>query len=172
MWTKSLVLSFSSAKTHRIWNGIIQWMPEIRFFHPMEVRYGDLDAQGHLNNAKYLTYFEQARVRYFEMLGLFSKDQSFMDIGVIIADIHIKYLAPVFLGASVKVGVQATRLGNKSITLRQAIVDAGSGQAYAEGTVILVAYDYRARKTTPLPEEWRRRIMEFEGTIAHDASKD
>ncbi|MBT3338732.1 MAG: acyl-CoA thioesterase [Anaerolineae bacterium] len=46
-------------------------MSKIKFFYPIEVRYGDLDPQGHLNNAKYLTYFEQARIRYFVELGLF-----------------------------------------------------------------------------------------------------
>ena len=147
-------------------------MADIKFFHPMEVRYGDLDAQGHLNNAKYLTYFEQARVKYFEELGLFSKDQSFMDIGVIIADIHIQYMAPVMMGADVKVGVRTTRLGNKSITVQQTLVENATGQVYADGTVVLVSYDYRAHKTTPVSEEWRRRFTEFEGTIGNDASKD
>jgi acyl-CoA thioester hydrolase len=147
-------------------------MPESRFFHPMEVRYGDLDAQGHLNNAKFLTFFEQARVLYFEELGLFSKNQSFMDIGVIIADIHIKYLAPVFLGAAVKVGVQTTAIGNKSITVQQTIVDEDTGRLYADGTVVLVAYDYHTHATTPVPEEWRLKLMEFEGIGEHDASKD
>ena len=98
-------------------------MADTKFFHPMEVRYGDLDPQGHLNNAKYLTYFEQARVQYFEELGLFSKDQSFMDIGVIIADIHIQYEAPVFLGAAIKVGVRTVNIGNKSITIEQTILE-------------------------------------------------
>ena len=60
-------------------------MSDYHFYHPIEVRYGDLDPQGHVNNAKHLTYFEQARVAYMIELGLFTKDQSFMSIGVIIA---------------------------------------------------------------------------------------
>jgi acyl-CoA thioester hydrolase len=139
-------------------------MPEPRFFHPMEVRYGDLDPQGHLNNAKYLTYFEQARIHYFEELGLFSKDSSFMDIGVIVADIHIKYRAPVFLGAPVRVGVRTEAVGNKSITLQQTLVDGDSGQVYADGTVILVTYDYHAHQTVPVSEAWRQKIQHFEGS--------
>jgi acyl-CoA thioester hydrolase len=145
-------------------------MPEMQFFHPMEVRYADLDPQGHLNNAKYLTYFEQARILYFEALGLFSKGQSFMDIGVIVADIHIKYMAPVFLGAPITVGVRTANIGNKSITLQQTIVDGSSGQIYADGTVVLVAYDYHTRETTPVPEDWRRKITDFEGIQRHGAS--
>ncbi len=147
-------------------------MSEPRFFHPMEVRYADIDAQGHLNNAKYLTYFEQARIHYFEELGLFSKAQSFMDIGTIVADIHIRYLAPVYLGAAVRVGVRTAAMGNKSITLQETIVDGESGQVYADGTVILVSFDYRIHKTIPVPDAWRQKITEYEGTEQHDTSKD
>ncbi|NOY99067.1 MAG: acyl-CoA thioesterase, partial [Chloroflexi bacterium] len=39
-------------------------MSDFHFYHPIVVRYGDLDPQGHLNNARYLTYFEQARIHY------------------------------------------------------------------------------------------------------------
>ncbi len=137
-------------------------MSAYKFFHPMEVRYGDLDAQGHLNNAKYLTFFEQARVEYFTELGLFTKDQSFEDIGVVIADIHIKYEAPVFLGAQVKVGVRTVKIGNKSMALDQCIVDQTTNEVYASGTVILVGYDYRSRKTIPVPDLWRDKTTKYE----------
>ena len=147
-------------------------MDEIRFYHPMEVRYADLDPQGHLNNAKYLTYFEQARIRYFEELGLLGKDQSFMDIGFIVADIHIKYRAPVFLGAPIQIGVRTEAIGNKSITLRETVANAKTGELYADGIVVLVTYDYRAHKTTPVLEGWRQKLTEYEGTKEHGASKD
>ena len=147
-------------------------MDDIRFYHPMEVRYADLDPQGHLNNAKYLTYFEQARIRYFEQLGLFSKGQSFMDIGFIVADIHIKYRAPVYLGAPIRLGVKTGAIGNKSITIRETVEDAQTGQLYADGTVILVTYDYRAHKTTPVLDKWRQRLLRYEGTTEQGASED
>ncbi len=147
-------------------------MSEPRFFHPIEVRYADIDAQGHLNNAKYLTYYEQARIHYFEELGLFSKAQSFMDIGTIVADIHIRYLAPVYLGAAIQVGVRTAAIGNKSLTLQETIVDGESGQVYADGTVILVSYDYRSHQTIPVPATWRQKITEYDGTQEHDTSKD
>src|SRR5512146_96231 len=147
-------------------------MDEIRFYHPMEVRYADIDAQGHLNNAKFLTYFEQARIRYFENLGLFRKGQSFMDIGMIVADIHIKFLAPVFLGTPVQIGVRTEGIGNKSITMRETVADADTGGLFADGTVILVAYDYHTRQTIPVPESWRQKLMEYEGTKEHGASED
>jgi acyl-CoA thioester hydrolase len=138
-------------------------MPQFRFYHPIEVLYGDLDPQGHVNNAKYLTYFEQARIQYIIGLELFSKDQSFMEIGVIIADIHITYLEPMYFGQDIKVGVHVAKLGYKSMTWEQNIIDGQTGKEFARGEVVLVTYDYKRGKTIAIPQSWREKISEFEG---------
>lgn len=138
-------------------------MSDFRFYHPIEVRYGDLDPQGHVNNAKHLTYFEQARVAYMIELGLFTRDQSFMEIGVILADVHITYFEPVRFGQKLKVGVHAAKLGNKSMTWEQNIVDADTGRELAKGEVIIVSYDYKEERTIAVPQNWRETIMQFEG---------
>jgi len=138
-------------------------MSEFRFFHPIDVRYGDLDPQGHLNNAKYLTYFETGRIKYFAHLGLFNPGDSFMDIGMIMADAHVTFKAAVEYGTNVKVGVRISRIGNKSMTSEYVILDADSGQELASGSSVLVAYDYRNGQTLPISDEWRRVIGEFEG---------
>ena len=137
-------------------------MSDFRFYHPIEVRYGDLDPQGHVNNATHLTYFEQARVAYMIELGLFTKDQSFMEIGVILADLHITYFEPIYFGQNIKVGVHAAKFGNKSMTWEQNIVDADTGKEVAKGEVIIVTYDYKVGKTIRIPREWREKISEFE----------
>ena len=138
-------------------------MSEFRFFHPIEVRYGDLDPQGHLNNAKYLTFFEAGRIDYWTHLGLFKPGQSFLDIGVIMAEARVTFHAPVEYGTPVKVGVRVSKIGKKSITVEQNLVHAESGEVLASGQVILVAFDYRTQKSIPVPVEMRRKISEFEG---------
>ena len=138
-------------------------MSDFRFYHPIEVRYGDLDPQGHVNNAKHLTYFEQARVAYLIELGLFTKDQSFMQIGVILADLHITYFQPIYFGQNIKVGVHTAKFGTKSMTWEQNIVDADTGKELAKGEVVIVTYDYKEGRTISIPQEWRERIIEFEG---------
>jgi acyl-CoA thioester hydrolase len=137
-------------------------MDDYKFFHPAEIRYGDLDPQGHVNNAKYLTYFEQARVYYFIQLGLFSKDQSFMEIGVIIADIHVTYHSPTHYYDPIKIGVRTVKIGSKSITTEQCVMHAETGEVMASGTVVLVAFDYAAKKPMPVPDGWRKKLSEFE----------
>jgi acyl-CoA thioester hydrolase len=99
-------------------------------------------------------------------LGLFTRDRSFMEIGVIVADVHITYLEPVYFGQNVKVGVHVRKLGMKSMTWEQDVVDADSGRELARGEVVLVTYDYQAEKTIPIPQVWRQRITEFEGLAA------
>ena len=91
-------------------------MSEFKFYFPIQVRYGDLDPQWHVNNAKFLTYFEQARFGYLVELNLWD-GKSFMDLGLIVADVHISYKAPIVLGQKVRVGVRVSKIGNKSLDL-------------------------------------------------------
>ena len=140
-------------------------MTNYNFTHPIEVRYGDLDPQGHLNNAKYLTYFEQARIFYFEKLGLFTRDMSFLDIGVILADVHLTFKAPVLFGMEIEVGVRTTRLGNKSFTVEQAVIDNATGKLMCTGELVLVTYDYHTGQTIPIPSEWREKTSVFEALL-------
>ena len=137
-------------------------MSSIKFFHPIEVRYGDLDPQGHLNNAKYLTYFEQGRVEYLIALELFHRGLSFLEIGLIIADIHIVFHKPVLWGTPLKVGAKIKNMGHKSLVVEQNLVHAETGEVFASGEVVMVTYDYHTENTIPIPDEWRRIIAKFE----------
>jgi len=84
---------------------------------------------------------------------------------VIVADIHITYLEPVYFGQNVKVGVRVMKLGMKSMSWEQNVVDADSDKELARGEVVLVTYDYKAEKTIPIPQLWRQTITEFEGFV-------
>lgn len=138
-------------------------MLDFRFYHPIEVRYGDLDPQGHVNNAKYLTYMEQARIAYIRQLGLWKGD-TFLDIGIILADAQVTFHAPIQFGQAVRVGLKVSRLGNKSMTMEYVLEDDGSGHQLATGSSVLVAYDYRTGSSVPVPDSWRERIEAFESS--------
>lgn len=112
---------------------------------------------------KYLTYFEQARIYYLVQLGLFSKDQSFMEVGVIVADVHITYHSTTHYGDPIKVGVRTSKIGHKSMTMEQCVMHAETGRVMASGTVVLVTFDYEGLKTISVPDEWKKKISEFEG---------
>ncbi len=136
-------------------------MSEFRFYQPITVRYGDLDPQGHVNNARYLTFMEQARIAYVKQLGLWDGG-SFLDIGMIMADARVSFRAPILWGQPIQVGVRIARLGTKSMDSFYLIEDIETGQILADGSSVLVAYDYHTSSTIPIPDEWREIIMAFE----------
>ena len=138
-------------------------MKPFKFFHPIEIRYGDLDPQGHVNNAKFLTYFEQTRVQYLIQLGLFSKDQSFLEVGIILAEATVTFRAPLRYGVNAWVGAGVTHLGNKSIHMAYDLQDRRTSESIAEGSAIIVTYDYGDHKTITIPDHWREAITQFEG---------
>jgi len=137
-------------------------MTDFRFYYPIEIRYSDLDPQGHVNNARFLTFFEQARVNYLIHLGLFDKDQSFIDIGIIIADAHVTFKEPVFFRTDAQVGVRISRLGNKSMQMEYSMRDMDTGLEVASGSTTVVTFDYTAHQTIPVPDPWREVITKFE----------
>jgi acyl-CoA thioester hydrolase len=133
-----------------------------RFYHPIEIRYGDIDAQGHVNNACYFTYMEQTRVRYISSLGLWDR-RAFDSIGIILAETCCTFLAPIELADTIQVGVRTTRLGNKSLTTEYRFEEATRSQLKATGRAVLVAYDYHRQESIPIPVEWREALARFEG---------
>lgn len=136
-------------------------MPIFRFFYPIEVRYGDLDPQGHVNNARYLTYFEQGRIAYVRKLGLWSGG-SFLEIGFILADAHVIFRRPVCFGQDLRLGVRVTRLGGKSMTMEYSLQDASIQDEMAAGSTVLVAYDYHNACSVNIPAAWKEAIAQFE----------
>ena len=60
-------------------------MSTFHFIYPIQIRYGDLDPQWHVNNARFVTYLEQSRFAYLVELGLFD-GKGFFDLGLIVAD--------------------------------------------------------------------------------------
>lgn len=139
-------------------------MPDFRYFHEIEVRYGDLDPQAHVNNAKFLTYMEQGRIAYIRDLGLWD-GRSFFDIGIILAEARVTFLAPIHFGQKVKVGVRVSEIGNKSMTMEYLLLDGESGEKLATGSSVLVAYDYRLAQTRRIPDHWRETITRFENAL-------
>lgn len=129
---------------------------------PVQVRYGDLDAQGHVNNTRFFAYIEQARLGYLQHLGLWD-GRDFMNLGVIVGDVHLRYVAPIYLGQAIQVGVRVARLGNKSLTFENEIFDVKTGATLAKGETVVVAYDYHRHVSRPIPDEWRQKIGLFDG---------
>jgi len=137
------------------------------YYHPITVRFADLDAQAHVNNAVYLTYLESARLGYYEQAGIWRPNPS-MQTGMVVAHIDIDYLAPIRFGQAVQVGLRLGRLGNKSIALEFLIESVPEGTPLARGASVMVPYDSDAGQSIPIPADWREKLTRFE---AHKGAK-
>ncbi len=128
-----------------------------RFSTEMEVRWRDVDALGHVNNAVYLTYLEQARVRYFEEIGLgFGTDA-----GMILAEITCTYRSPLSLSERVTVWMRVSEFRNSSFIVLYRI-EGEDGRLAATARSVQVCYDYDANRAVPIPDEWRAAIAAYE----------
>ncbi len=132
-------------------------MPEFDYEKEMEVRFRDLDMMGHLNNAVYATYLEQARVEYIEDVV----EEPLMEIGAVVADLHLDFERPIDWGDDVVVAVRADELGTSSIPLEYEIRVDGDVAATAE--TLMVTFDPEAGEPRPIPDAWRERIQAHEG---------
>jgi acyl-CoA thioester hydrolase len=131
-------------------------MDGFRFAVAIDVRFRDLDALGHVNNAVYLTYFETARMEFWRHVND-RVDLSGMDM--ILARAEVDYRAPLVYGDRIEVGVRCVSVKRSSFVLAQAIVHRPSGRLVAEARKVLVHYDYRAGEKKALSEDLRQRLM-------------
>ena len=141
-------------------------MTDFRYYHPVQVRYSDLDTQWHVNNIQFCVYLEQARMEYLLNLGLFD-GSSFHDLGMIVANLQISYLAPIELHDKIRVGVRVSRLGNKSFVYTYQIEGLDGQPVFARAETVMVAYDYRRKASIVIPDHWREAMAAYENIPLH-----
>ena len=121
---------------------------------PIAVRWRDLDALNHVNNATFLSFVEEARLHWFASLDTPWFGQAWMPV---VAAIHVNYRAQLAWPAQIAVELHCERLGNTSLTLAHRIVNASSRETlYADGNSVLVWVDPVTTKPVTLPEGIRR----------------
>jgi acyl-CoA thioester hydrolase len=123
------------------------------FVHTECVRFSDLDGFGHVNNAVFSTYLEQARLAWF---GSADDGEPMPLRDVILARTEIDFRSPVVFGETVEIGIRPSRLGTKSFELAYEL--RAGGRLVAEARSVLVGYDYEREASIPVPERWRRRV--------------
>jgi acyl-CoA thioester hydrolase len=126
------------------------------FVHRETVRFNDCDAFGHVNNALYLTYLEQARIAFLQRLGLFGRPESTAEMSMILARCEIDFRAPTTVGDEIEIGVRPARFGTKSFDLDYEL--RSGGRLIAEAKTVLVAFDYTQNRPIELPDDWRRSL--------------
>lgn len=127
--------------------------------HRVHVRFADIDSVGHVNHTKYLTYFEDARIAWFnEVMGTkWDWDKH----GLILARIEVDYLREVKLNDIVEIETKVSRIGNKSFDHAYQLFKVIDDKRIlaCKGVATLVSFDYVNNVSTPIPQAWLDKMV-------------
>ena len=134
-------------------------MSDFRVTVSLPVRFSDTDAMGHVNNAAYLSYLEEARFAYMKQLF---DVKDWRAIGIILARVEIDYRSPAFCGEILEVGIRVTKVGGASFEAAYRITEKTSGRLVVEAKSVQVWYDYQTNKVSRIPVEAADKLRRFE----------
>jgi acyl-CoA thioester hydrolase len=132
-------------------------MPERKLVHVerIAIRWGDMDAMGHVNNTVYFRFMEQARICWFEALA--PQGEAWKGIGIVIANASCSFKRAMNYPGTVEVKVYVAPPGGSSVaTFYELAID---GERYAEGTATVVFVDMKRQKPVRIPESIRLRLQ-------------
>lgn len=117
----------------------------------IEVRFADLDAYGHVNNAIFFTYLETARIKLFR-----ERFAEMMQSGLLflVVEASCRYRRPIELSDRVHIDISTEDLGRSSFTLSYLLHD-DHGKQFAEARTVMVCFDQERGKTVSLPDDFR-----------------
>jgi acyl-CoA thioester hydrolase len=126
----------------------------------IEIRFADFDMMGHVNNSVYFSYMEIGRVKYWQK----AIQWDWKKTGVIIGKASIKYILPIFPEDVIHMYVRTSRIGISSFDLQYLIVKSKHGKEVvcSKGMTSCVAFDYAAKRATPIPPNERAKMIAFE----------
>jgi acyl-CoA thioester hydrolase len=133
-----------------------------RHVEPIAVRWGDMDSLGHVNNAKYSTYFESARMSYFAAVRMdeLREDEKH---GPALVATTVNFRRQVRHPAELEVATRVVEIGRSSFKMEFELFHRGTDVLVADGTGVIVWVDYGTGKSIPLPEALKEEIRRFEG---------
>jgi acyl-CoA thioester hydrolase len=138
-------------------------MDNIKFNHiiPIQLRFNDFDALGHVNNSVYFSFFDLGKTSYFnEVLPEVNVNR---EVGVVIGHIEVSFLLLVYPSENVAVETAVVEIGNKSFKLLQHLVDLETNEVKCICHTVMVCFDANTKTTRPISEQWRKAMAEFEG---------
>lgn len=136
-------------------------MPLLKHKHILIVRFKDVDALRHTNNAVYFSYLEEARMSYFKALG-YTQEQFLTDCPFILAEASCQYKSPSFMGETLDIFCGVTEIKNASFMMEYEIKEQKTQRLVALGKTAQVTFDYKKSKVIPIPEELRKKIENLE----------
>jgi len=137
-------------------------MDKIKFNHttPIQLRFNDFDALGHVNNSVYFSFYDLGKTSYFnEVLPEVSISK---EVGVVIGHIEVSFLLPVYPEEKVAVETAVIEIGNKSFKLLQQLIDVETKEVKCICQTVMVCFDAISKTTHSISEPWRKAMADFE----------
>jgi acyl-CoA thioester hydrolase len=134
--------------------------PEFTVVHEIVPRFRDTDAMGHINNAVYVTYLEVARQVYWAKLD---EHADYRRVPFILAHVDVDFRSEALVNEVLEAGIRMEWISRSSFAFRYRIWEKSSGRVVVEANTVQVCYDYRDKKTIPMPDPLRRSLEAFEG---------
>lgn len=128
--------------------------------HREAIRWGDMDAFGHVNNVQFFRYLESARVAY--ALAVIASEVRSQGENIILADIDCAFRRQLVWPGEVEIYTRTRRVGRTSLGLEQVICTADTHEVVATSGTVLVWFDFSAQRPAPLPAAVRRRLADYE----------
>ena len=122
---------------------------------PLQLRWGDLDAFNHVNNSNFLTYLEEARIRWFDSIGEAWATDEFAPL---LAAVQLNYRQPIPYPSEVVVQLFVDRVGTSSVTIGHAIGSDDGTVLSCDGHVVAVWIDRASGRPRPLPDSIRKAV--------------
>ncbi len=126
------------------------------------VTWGDMDSFQHVNNVIYFRYFESARIQYFEAVGLMDIVEQ-LGVGPILGSTSCRYRTPLTYPDTVYVGAKITEMHEKRFTMEYLIISEQHPETVAEGSGVVICYNYQKNQSTQIPEVVHNAIEKLEG---------
>jgi acyl-CoA thioester hydrolase len=137
-------------------------MDKFRFNHstPIQLRFNDFDALGHVNNSVYFSFYDLGKTSYFD--EVMPDVSAGNEVGVVIANIQVSFLLPVYPGENVAVETAVVKIGNKSFKLLQQLIDVDTNEVKCICQTVMVCYDAKTKSTYPVSDKWRKAMADYE----------
>jgi len=133
---------------------------DYKYKTPVTIRFSDIDAVGHVNNAIYLTYFEMARFDYWREIINWNLREN----GVIVGRSEVNYLKPITLEDEIVCYVRTTRIGNSSFDMMHLLVriTPDGEEICTTGKTVCISYDYSLNKSVSIPQKEREKMIAYD----------
>lgn len=127
---------------------------------PIQLRFNDIDIQGHMYNGQYHHIFDLGKSAYFQtVVGLGNMNDS---ESLITAHTSTNFYAPVNFDDVLVTHTRAEKVGTKSVTIFQQMINTVTGIVKADSHTVLVGYNVTTKETFSIPDSWRERIYRHE----------